>query len=143
MRTWHHKMIEFLPDNQLRGQWRECALIAHDIKTKGTTNHLLINKIMDYPVDDFLTYCLVVAREMERRGFRMTNESACRLGALGTYRYVEQPFAGWHNYRYLRVCMANLYDKHEFGVGKSRITDEEWSRLCDGYKKITNEEYKI
>ena len=143
MRTWHYKMIEFLPDNQLRGQWRECALIAHDIKTKGTTNHLLINRIMDYEVDDFLTYCLLVAVEMEKRGFRITDDSRCKLGALGTYRYVPQPFAGWHNYTYLRVCMANLYEKHKFGVGKSRITDEEWSRLCDGYKKITGKDYTI
>ena len=29
------------------------------------------------------------------------------------------------------------------GIGKSRITDEEWQRLCDGYKKITGEEYSI
>jgi hypothetical protein len=39
--------------------------------------------------------------------------------------------------------MANLYEKHRFGIGKSRITDEEWQRLCDGYKAITGEEYKI
>lgn len=80
---------------------------------------------------------------MERRGFRITEESRNRIAALGTYRYVENPFAGWHNYEYLRVCLANLFEKHKFGIGKSRITDEEWSRLCDGYKKITGEEYKI
>ena len=107
------------------------------------TNHLLVNRIMEYPIDDFLTYCLMVAREMERRGFRITEESRNRIAALGTYRYVENPFAGWHNYEYLRVCLANLFEKHKFGIGKSRITDEEWSRLCDGYKKITGEEYKI
>lgn len=143
MRTWHYRLIEYLPDNQLKGQWRECALIAHDIAEKGTTNHLLINRIMEYPLDDFLTYCLMVAREMDARGFRRTNESSVRLGRLGTYRYVEQPFAGWHNYLYLRCNMANLWEKHFCGVGKSRITDEEWERLCEGYKKITGEEYRI
>jgi hypothetical protein len=39
--------------------------------------------------------------------------------------------------------MANLYEKHHFGIGKSRITDAEWQRLCDGYKAITGEEYRI
>jgi hypothetical protein len=39
--------------------------------------------------------------------------------------------------------MANLWEKHFMGVGKSRITDEEWQRLCDGYKNITGEEYEI
>lgn len=143
MRLWHRGLIKYLPDNQLKGQWRECALIAYGIKKEGTPNHLLVNRITEYPIDDFLTYCLMVAREMERRGFRMTNESACKLGALGTYRYVEKPFAGWHNYGYLRVCMANIFEKHHYGIGKSRITDAEWQRLCDGYKNITGEEYDI
>ena len=39
--------------------------------------------------------------------------------------------------------MANLYEKHFFGVGKSRISDEEWEKLCEGYKQITGEEYQI
>jgi hypothetical protein len=39
--------------------------------------------------------------------------------------------------------MANLYEKHVFGVGKSRITDDEWETLCQGYKNITGEDYKI
>jgi hypothetical protein len=98
---------------------------------------------MDYPMDDFLTYCLLIAREMERRGYRMSNESAVRLGRLGTYRYVEQPFAGWHNYEYLRVCVCNLYEKYHFGVGKSKISQEEWNRVLEGYKEITGEEYNI
>jgi hypothetical protein len=38
--------------------------------------------------------------------------------------------------------MANLYEKH-LGRGKSRITDAEWERLVQGYKKITGEEYRI
>lgn len=49
----------------------------------------------------------------------------------------------WHDPEYLRVCMANLYEKHKYGIGKSRITDEEWRRLLDGYKEITGTPYKI
>jgi hypothetical protein len=56
---------------------------------------------------------------------------------------MQEPFKGWHNKEYLRVCLANLYEKHYFGIGKSRITDEEWQRLCEGYKTITGEDYKI
>lgn len=48
----------------------------------------------------------------------------------------------WHGKTYLRICMANLLEKH-LGVGKSRITDEEWKVLIDGYKNITGEEYDI
>jgi uncharacterized protein (TIGR02328 family) len=143
MRLWHRGLIKYLPDNQLKVQWRECALIAYSIKKDGTPNHLLVNRIMEYPIDDLLTYCLMVAMEMERRDFRITEESRNRISALGTYRYVEQPFAGWHNYQYLRVCLANLYEKAIIARGKSRITADEWQRLCDGYKNITGEEYEI
>lgn len=27
-------------------------------------------------------------------------------------------------------------------VGKSRVTDEEWEELCEGYKKITGKEWE-
>ena len=59
------------------------------------------------------------------------------------YDLSEPIFEDWHNKEYLRVCMANLYEKHIFGIGKSRITDEEWQRLIEGYKQITGEEYRI
>jgi uncharacterized protein (TIGR02328 family) len=136
-------MIPYLPGNQLRGQWRECALIADGIQKNGTPNHLLVNKIMEYPMDDFLSYCRLVRKEMVKREFIITRQSDFRMELLGTYRPVETPFDGWHNKEYLRVCMANLYEKHVFGVGKSRITDEEWQRLVDGYRQITNEDYVI
>lgn len=55
----------------------------------------------------------------------------------------ENIFPGWHDKNYLRVCMANLYEKHKFGIGKSRISDDEWQRLLDGYKQITGEDYEI
>ena len=48
MRCWAYQMIPFLPDNQLRGQWRECVLIAKDLQEKGKTNHLLINILEEY-----------------------------------------------------------------------------------------------
>ena len=143
MRTWHIKLIPYLPDNQLRGQWRECALIAHDLKTRGETNHLLINRIMEYPIDDFLTYCLFVRREMARRDFNVTVESDYRMSALGTYTLSAKPFEGWHTKQYLRSNMANLWEKYVCGRGASRLTDAEWERLCEGYENITGEKYQI
>jgi uncharacterized protein (TIGR02328 family) len=35
MRLWHKDLIPILPDKQLLGQWRECCLIAKNIKEKG------------------------------------------------------------------------------------------------------------
>ena len=144
MRLWHKSMIEFLPDMQLKGQWRECALIADGIQKNGTPNHLLVNKVMEYPYDEFATYCGKVQAEMSKRNFAVTLKSTERV-YFKPWRYVyDKPiFEGWHNKEYLRVCYSNLYEKHVFGVGKSRITDEEWKRLADGYRQITGKEYVI
>lgn len=144
MRLWHKLMIEFLPDMQLKGQWRECALIAHELKKHGTPNHLLVNNVTEYSVDHFYSYCVAVWSEMRNRDFSVTPQSVERIRALnGKVVATNTLFDGWHDKNYLRVCMANLYEKHHFGVGKSRITDDEWQRLVDGYKHITGEEYYI
>ena len=47
MRLWHKDMISILPREQLVAQWRELSAIASNIQTKGTPNHILVNKIMD------------------------------------------------------------------------------------------------
>lgn len=155
MRCWHKDLIPYLPDLQLKGQWRECALIADALAKNGAPNHLLVNRVIEYPAEDFFRYCVSVAKEMERRGGRVTKKSVdalydnfCDWRRTLQFQPTMFPkdykiFDGWHNTEYLRVCMANLYEKHFFGIGKSRITDEEWEVLLDGYKAITGEEYKI
>ena len=144
MRCWHKSMIEFLPDMQLKGQWRECALIADGIQKNGTPNHLLVNKVMEYPYDEFATYCKMVSQEMFNRGFVRTIKSQERI-YFKPWRYVyDKPiFEGWHDKNYLRICYSNLAEKHFYGVGKSRISDEEWETLLRGYKEITGENYVI
>lgn len=52
-------------------------------------------------------------------------------------------FEGWHTKDYLRSNMANLWEKHYMGIGKSRITHEEWARLCEGYEQITGEKWVL
>lgn len=143
MRLWHKELIKFLPDAQLKGQWRECALIAYGLQKNGTPNHLLVNRVTEYSYDEFATYCRKVQDEMVDRGFS-TFKSIDKIYYAPWHHIHERPiFDGWHNKKYLRVCMANLYEKHIFGIGKSRITDEEWAKLCDGYKNITGEDYVI
>ena len=144
MRCWHKSLVAYLPDMQLKGQWRECCLMATQIKENGTPNHLLVNQIMQYDIDDFHTYCILVWGEMKKRFFKTTLQSCEKIHDLGgKIINVEIMFYKWHNKEYLRVCMANLYEKHFFGIGKSRITGEEWQTPCRGYKEITGEEYQI
>ena len=142
MRCWHKFMIPFLPDNQLRGQWRECVLIAKDLQEKGKTNHLLINILENYTHDEFVTYCWYIYQEMHNRGFAVTLASQQKVFSKD-WKLSYNPFENWHNKEYLRVCYANLFEKYKFGRGKSRITETEWQRLLEGYKYITGEDYKI
>ena len=147
MRLWHYKLLPYLPDAQFKGQLRELVAIMHDWRDKGKTNHLLINKVMEYSKYEFTNYFLKYSFVYKMRykkpigakyGDEWKSFNNDIVGLLDT-----PIFDGWHNKEYLRVCMANLYEKHFFGVGKSRITDEEWQVLLDGYKAITGEEYEI
>lgn len=151
MRIFHYALIPYLPELQFRGQLRELVAIKRDWQTKGKTNHLLINRVMEYPKSHLSIYYARYIKEYKERNpckfFEKTNIEFMSFGDIGFGMFVNceefEPFKDWHNKEYLRVCMANLYEKHFFGVGKSRITDEEWQRLLDGYKAITGEEYVI
>ena len=161
MRLWHYKLLPYLPDLQFKGQLRELVAIMHDWRDKGTTNHLLINKVMEYSKHDFVSFFMIYGKIYKEKYNRMLNSKITEFAVflmsedapkefvieeksgIRKIIYNQKPFKDWHNKEYLRVCMANLYEKHFFFFFKSRITDEEWQRLLDGYKAITGEEYQI
>ena len=119
MRILHKDIIEYLPREQLVAQWRELSAIAGNLNMKGTPNHILVNKVLDYPIDHFISYALYVRQEMTRRGYRTmesvwekilsTNDGAFELVAP------ECLFPGWHNFRYFRQCFYNLEEKFDCG----------------------------
>ena len=143
MRLWHYKLLEYLPEAQFKGQLRELVAIMHVWRDKGRTNHLLINRVMEYPKNDLVRYFLEYEIEYHKRYGKWLEEYSKEFVAFNDNGKNNDIFEGWHNKEYLRVCMANLYEKHIFGIGKSRITDEEWARLCEGYEQITGEPYAI
>lgn len=140
---WHYKMIEFLPRQQLLSQWRECVCIAKSIHDKGTPNHILVNKIMDYPISEFNDYCNIVLVEMLRRGYNVSESSINKLEDyigfnVDSDKQYSHPFSGWHTKRYLDQCMYNLEEKWDCGG----VTNEEWGKLMWGYKRITGKEFR-
>lgn len=144
MRLWHYKLLPYLPDAQFKGQLRELVAIMKDCRDKGQTNHILINLVMEYPRGDLYSYFLEYAVEYQRRNDdRLPTCTEAFRRFIGGERFPADPFTGWHDKAYLRVCMANLYEKHIYGRGKSRITEVEWKRLTDGYRDITGEDYEI
>ena len=115
MRLWHKDMIKYLQREQLVAQWRELSAIAGNLNTKGTPNHILVNKILDYPREHFISYALYVRQEMTRRGYRtmdsVWNKICCtRESDYGEIEIVDQKdlFPGWHNDTYWIICYYNL-----------------------------------
>ena len=56
MRLWHKDLISILPREQLVAQWRELSAIAGAIQKNGTPNHGLVNFVLDYDYDNFISY---------------------------------------------------------------------------------------
>lgn len=139
MRLWHKYLIGVLPKQQLLGQWRECCLIAKNIAEKGTPNHILVNKIMEYPIEHFLIYCDSVYEEMCFRRYKCDPNKVMKyVDALGfdlKKRYEVcylDIFSDWHNDRYLKQCMFNLQEKYDCGG----IPETEWVDIKNRYEEL-------
>ena len=143
MRLWHYQLLPYLPEAQFKGQLRELVAIMHDWRDKGQTNHILINRVMEYPRMDLLSYFLFYGTEYQKRNGKMPKCVEEFAAFADPTKWTAKPFRGWHDKQYLRICMANLYEKHIHGRGKSRITEEEWRRLEMGYTILTGEIYQI
>lgn len=115
MRLWHVKLIQYLPREQLLSQLRECVCIAKSIKEKNTPSHILVNKIIDYPIDEFNSYCKLVIDEFDRRSYKVSQLTKDKLKDYTGYNgkvMHSNIFKNWHNDDYLKICYYNLYEKY-------------------------------
>lgn len=129
MRLWHYDLIEFLPKQQLLGQWRE----LNSIYVK-QDKHILINFIYEYEKIDLLIYSQFVLKEMQNRGYKYNLKNY--LNYFGDGKFDENELAiapeKWicagglfekhMNYTYLKICCWNLYEKD--WRGQKGFTDE-------------------
>ena len=127
MRLWHKDLIPLLPTMQLKGQWRECCLIAKALHD-GNLNHILVNRVKDYPIEHFVAYSYLVANEMYRRGYKVNKSRFDQYFHLQK-SVDEKLFGDWHNERYLRQCIYNLEEKAICGG----IPTDEWQKIYDVY----------
>ena len=130
MRLWHKDLIPYLPRQQLLGQWRECCAIAKSIAEKGTPNHILVNKIMDYPLEQFYQYGCLIAAEMNKRHYYCDSNKFSdhieKIIDLPFYIILKKDiFPNWHNERYLKQCLYNLQEKYDCGG----ISENEWQNI--------------
>ena len=133
MRLWHYRLLPYLPRQQLLSQWRECCCIAKSIAEKGTPNHILVNKIMDYLIDHFMTYCNLVAKEMCNRGYKCNSTRLTKWTKQLVDKYTlvssDDLFSGWHNDRYLNQCIINLQEKFD----SNGICKNEWNLIVEEF----------
>lgn len=135
IRLWHKNLIPYLPKNQLLGQWRECCCIARNIAVNGTPNHILVNKVLNYPLKHFYTYGLLIYNEMRKRNYK-TNMNKFEKYFNGENGEVQiqatgQVFKDWHDDIYLKICLYNLYEKALCGG----INQEEWNIIANKFKE--------
>ena len=137
MRLWHKNLIKVLPKQQFLGQIRELTAICKDIQTKGKTNHILINKIMDYDLSHLYTYCKLIEDNAKQRKINITERTLNKW--WNTFNIEERKivditdlFNNWHNKRYLVQCFYNLQEKFDCGG----ITENEFKLIKQEFKRI-------
>lgn len=147
MRLWHKDLIDVLPTKQLLSQWRECCCIAKNISAKGTPNHLLVNKILDYSISHFIKYTDLVVSEMKRRGYKVQEEKFYnylfpngfpigydieKIKAEANLIMRDELYFSWHTNRYRDQCFYNLSEKFDCGG----IPANEWYIFERGYLRL-------
>ena len=136
MRLWHKDLIPYLPRQQLVAQWRECCCIARNIFHAGTPNHILVNKILDYPDEEFNTYTTYVIAEMQKRGYSVHPERFWKWRESKDLS--DKPiFKGWHNIRYFNQCISNLSEKYDCGG----VSKEEWDILRKFFTEYATKQF--
>ena len=102
---------------------------------------------MDYDLNHFRLYCNLVVKEMEKRGYNVSNKTKAKLcqyfkdrisvsNTFGEQLSVlindeyEPLFSNWHTSRYLTQCLYNLEEKYDRGG----ITQEEWDNIYNKYE---------
>lgn len=128
MRLWHSSLIKVLPREQLVAAWRELSAISGSIQKNGTPNHLLVNFVLDYDYDHFISYAYYVREEMTRRGYRTMNsvwEKITLLKSNYTILPLEVIYPEKMDTLYLNICYYNLYEKYLCGG----IKQEDWDKI--------------
>lgn len=131
MRLWHKDLISVLPREQLIAQWREISAIAGSIQKKGTPNHVLVNFVLNYSYDHFISYAAEVRSEMTKRGYRTMDSVWNKITSLKlnwTQLPHDEIYKEKMNNNYMVVCYWNLWEKFNCG-GISAIDFEKIEKI--------------
>ena len=142
IRLWHKDLIPYLDKQRLIAQWRECCCIAKNIADNGTPNHILVNKVLNYPTIHFVVYTNMVLAEMKNRGYKISEKSYLKFCEnircanpcfdINANLLIKdnEVFPDWHNTRYLKQCLYNLEEK----ALCQGIPKNEWDIIYNRFK---------
>ena len=146
MRLWHYKLIPYLDRQRLIAQYRECCAIIKNIADNGTPNHILVNKVLEYPSIHFEAYTHMIIAEMKKRGYNIgVNSNSyrkfCERLRISRFYFRDdhncyhvennEVFPYWHNDRYLKQCLFNLEEKALcYGISK-----DEWNIIYNKFSE--------
>ena len=134
MRLWHKDLISALPREQLVAQWRELSSIAGAIQKNGTPNHVLVNFVLDYDYNNFISYAYYIRKEMTNRGYRTMDSVWNKIKNLrpsSTLFSLDNVYTEIMDDEYLTICYYNLREKYIRGG----IREEDWNKIYHTYKK--------
>lgn len=118
MRLWSTQLIEVLPKEQLVAQWRELSAIAGAIQKNGTPNHILVNFVLDYDYDHFISYAYYIRQEMTKRNYRTMDSVWNKINSLkpnATLLPIREVYKEKMDETYLKICYFNLKEKYLCG----------------------------
>ena len=136
MRLWHIDLIEVLPREQLIAQWRELSAIAGAIQKNGTPNHILVNFVLYYDFDNFISYASIVRKEMTSRNYRTMNsvwEKIISLKPNWTLIPRDKIYKEKMTDIYFDICYYNLYEKFLCGGIKSEDFEKIENKRIDRF----------
>ena len=135
MRLWHTALITALPREQLVDHWRELSAIAGVIQKNGTPNHILVNFVLDYDYDHFISYAHYVREEMTKRSYRTMNSVWDKITSLKnnyTILPLHEVYSNKMDNTYLEICYYNLYEKYSCGC----ISEDFWNKILNNYYAV-------
>ena len=103
---------------QLVAKFRECCAIISNIAKNGTPNHIIVNYILDYQLDEFRCYTNEAIKVMRNRGYKISSisiknfkENVIKAEKYFGDKQTVELYEDIHNGRYLKQCFMNLQEK--------------------------------
>lgn len=137
MRLWHFRLLPYLDDFHIVAQYRELLAIKGAIDKNGTPNHRLVNKVLDYNIQEFKNYTALIIGELKKRNIKYLESKWIEVRDWDSQYFNNNRYFGaklyvdWHNKKYLRQCYYNLEEKHDCGI----VSDCAWQKIDKFYKK--------